>query len=149
MIQRKQTVYLLLALAALIVCLCLPIGKLTGNSLGATASVYNIGIFAQGKLAAHPLLFVDIVIAASLTLIDIFLYNKRKLQIGICVANIVLCLAWYGYYAFCVLHLFKDMGTFHPRFAGCLPLVALILFVLAYRGIKADEELVRSMDRIR
>jgi hypothetical protein len=41
------------------------------------------------------------------------------------------------------------MGTFHPRFAGCLPLVGLILFVLAYRGIKADEELVRSMDRIR
>ncbi len=101
MIQRKQTIFLLLALAALIVCLCLPIGKLTGNALGATASVYNIGIFVQGKLAAHPLLFVDLVIVASLTLIDIFLYNKRKLQIGICLANIVLffcCLSPIGGY---------------------------------------------------
>ena len=134
MIQRKQTIFLLLALAALIVCLCLPIGKLTGNALGATASVYNIGIFVQGKLAAHPLLFVDLVIVASLTLIDIFLYNKRKLQIGICLANIVLCLAWYAYYAFMAL-------------SG--PLVAIVLFILARSGIKADENLLKSMDRIR
>lgn len=149
MIQRKQTVYLLLALAALIVCLCLPIGKLTGNALGATASVYNIGIYAQGKLAAHPLLFVDIVIVASLTLIDIFLYNKRKLQIGICVANIVLCLAWYGYYAFMALGGLKALGSFSMSFAACLPFVAIVLFILARNGIKADENLLKSMDRIR
>lgn len=149
MIQRKQTIFLLLALAALIVCLCLPIGTLTGNSLGATASVYNIGLFVQGKLAAHPLLFVDLVIVATLTLIDIFLYNKRKLQIGICVANIVLCLAWYAYYAFMALSGFKALGTFSMSFAACLPLVAIVLFILARNGIKADENLLKSMDRIR
>lgn len=149
MIQRKQTIFLLLALAALIVCLCLPIGKLTGNALGATASVYNIGIFAQGKLAAHPLLFVDLVIVASLTLIDIFLYNKRKLQMGICLANIVLCLAWYAYYGFMALSGFKALGTFSMSFSACLPFVAIVLFILARNGIKADENLLKSMDRIR
>lgn len=103
----------------------------------------------QGKLAAHPLLFVDIVIVASLTLIDIFLYNKRKLQIGICIANIVLCLAWYGYYAFMALGGLKALGSFSMSFAACLPFVAIVLFILARNGIKADENLLKSMDRIR
>ena len=117
--------------------------------MGVPALFYNIGLYANGGYQVHPLLFVDLVITGALTLVCVPLFKKRKMQMKICVANIVLSLVWYGYYAFCVLHLFKDMGTFHPRFAGCLPLVALILFVLAYRGIKADEELVRSMDRIR
>ncbi len=149
MIQRKQTVFLLLALAAIIVCLCLPLGAIEPKGMGVPALFYNIGLYANGGYQVHPLLFVDLVITGALTLACIPLFKKRKMQMKICVANIVLSLVWYGYYAFCVLHLFKDMGTFHPRFAGCLPLVALILFVLAYRGIKADEELIRSMDRIR
>ena len=149
MIQRKQTVFLLLALAAVIVCLCLPLGAIEPQGMGVPALFYNIGLYANGGYQIHPLLFVHLVITGVLTLACIPLFKKRKMQMKICVANIVLTLVWYGYYAFCVLHLFEDMGTFHPRFAGCLPLVALILFVLAYRGIKADEELVRSMDRIR
>lgn len=149
MIQRKQTVFLLLALAAIIVCLCLPLGAIEPKGMVVPALFYNIGLYANGGYQVHPLLFVDLVITGALTLACIPLFKKRKMQMKICVANIVLSLVWYGYYAFCVLHLFKNMGTFHPRFAGCLPLVALILFVLAYRGIKADEELVRSMDRIR
>ncbi len=149
MIQRKQTVFLLLALAAIIVCLCLPLGAIEPKGMGVPALFYNVGLYANGGYQIHPLLFVDLVITGALTLACIPLFKKRKMQMKICVANIVLTLVWYGYYAFCVLHLFKGMGTFHPRFAGCLPFVALILFVLAYRGIKADEELVRSMDRIR
>ena len=143
MIQRKQTIYLLLALAALIVCLCLPIGKLTNSaSLGQEVAVYNIGLYTSTGINAHPILFVDIVVVAALSLINIFLYNKRKLQMKICVVNIVLCLVWYAYYAFMAISMFKGIGSFSMRFAMCLPFVAIILLVLAYKGIKADEELI-------
>lgn len=150
MIQRKQTIYLLLALAALIVCLCLPIGKLTSNAMqGAEVAVYNIGLYTSTGLDAHPVLFTDIVVVATLSFINIFLYNKRKLQMKICVVNIVLCLVWYAYYAFMALSMFKGIGSFSMSFAVCLPLVAMILLILARVGIKADEELIRSMSRIR
>ena len=150
MIQRKQTIYLLLALAALIVCLCLPIGKLTSNAKqGAEVAVYNIGLYTSTGLDAHPVLFTDIVVVATLSFINIFLYNKRKLQMKICVVNIVLCLVWYAYYAFMALSMFKGIGLFSMSFAVCLPLVAMILLILARAGIKADEELIRSMSRIR
>ena len=150
MIQRKQTIYLLLALAALIVCLCLPIGKLTSNVMqGAEVAVYNIGLYTSTGLDAHPVLFADIVVVATLSFINIFLYNKRKLQMKICVVNIVLCLVWYAYYAFMALSMFKGIGSFSMSFAVCLPLVAMILLILARAGIKADEELIMSMSRIR
>lgn len=150
MIQRKQTIYLLLTLAALIVCLCLPIGKLTNSaSLGQEVAVYNIGLYTSTGINAHPILFVDIVVVAALSLINIFLYNKRKLQMKICVVNIVLCLVWYAYYAFMAISMFKGIGSFSMSFSMCLPFVAIILLVLAYKGIKADEELIKSMSRIR
>ncbi len=150
MIQRKQTIFLLLALAALIVCLCLPIGKLTNSAtLGAEVAVYNIGLYTSTGISAHPILFVDIVVVATLTFIDVFLYKKRKLQMKICVVNIILCLVWYAYYAFMALSMFKGIGTFSMSFAVCLPLVAIILQALARSGIKADEELIKSMSRIR
>lgn len=150
MIQRKQTIFLLLALAALIVCLCLPIGKLTNSAtLGAEVAVYNIGLYTSTGISAHPILFVDIVVIATLTFIDVFLYKKRKLQMKICVVNIILCLVWYAYYAFMALSMFKGIGTFSMSFAICLPLVAIILLALARSGIKADEELIKSMSRIR
>ncbi len=149
MIQRKQTIYLLLALAALIVCLCLPIGRLTSTTLGAETLVYNLGLYTNTGVSVHPILFVDIVVVATLSFINIFLYNKRKLQMRICVVSIILCLVWYAYYAFMVLSMFKGIGTVSISFAVCLPFVAIVMLVLARSGIKADEELIKSMSRIR
>ncbi len=149
MIQRKQTIYLLLALAALIVCLCLPIGRLTSTTLGAETLVYNLGLYTNTGVSVHPILFVDIVVVATLSLINIFLYNKRKLQMRICVVSIILCLVWYAYYAFMVLSMFKGIGAVSISFAVCLPFVAIVMLVLARSGIKADEELIKSMSRIR
>ncbi len=149
MIQRKQTIYLLLALASLIVCLCLPIGRLTSTTLGAETLVYNLGLYTNTGVSVHPILFVDIVVVATLSFINIFLYNKRKLQMRICVVSIILCLVWYAYYAFMVLSMFKGIGAVSISFAVCLPFVAIVMLVLARSGIKADEELIKSMSRIR
>lgn len=149
MIQRKQTIYLLLALAAVVVCLCLPIGEVRLKSMGGTPMWYNIGVYTGEEFLAKPMPFVDLVVVGALAFIDIFLYKRRQMQVRICVAGIILCLAWYGYYAFCAFGEFAAMGDFHFGFAACLPLVAVIFLFMARHGIKADEDLIKSMDRIR
>lgn len=146
MIQRKQTIYLLLALAAIIVCLCLPIGKAAvASSIGGTVVYYNLGAYLGNAFTPHPAPFVDLVIAGAVALITIFLYKKRKLQMKLCVLDIILCLLWYGWYVAMVL----TVDGISISFGACLPLVAIILLVLARKGVKADEELIKSMDRIR
>lgn len=149
MIQRKQTIFLLLALAAMIVCLCLPIGRVDAKALGSGLVWYNIGTYASTGIHFQPLLFIDLVVASSLTLIDIFLFNKRKLQAQLCVVGILLCIVWYGYYIFNACAVYGSLDGFHIGFAACLPFVAIVLLFLARRGIKADEALIKSMDRIR
>lgn len=149
MLQRKQTIYLLLALAALIVCLCLPIGKIDTTAGKVVVVWYNYGLTMDNALTAHPLLFVELVVTGVLTLITIFLYHRRKLQMALCLGCIFLCGAWYGSYVFYALETFNQLGEFHISFAACLPLVAVIFFFLARMGVKHDEELIKSMDRIR
>lgn len=149
MIQRKQTIFLLLALLALIACLCLPIGKIEPKGMGMPTIWYNLGLFTDGAVHAQPIPFVDLVVTGILSFIAIFLYKKRMVQAKLCSVSMILCVAWYAYYAFCALYEFQTIGTFHVTFAACLPFVAFILLIMAHRGIIADEKLVRSMDRIR
>lgn len=149
MIQRKQTVYLLVALLALIVCLCLPIGSIEPKGMGTGFVWYNAGLTNGQQFVVRPILFVDLVVAGTLALTSIFLYRRRLFQARMCTVGIILCLAWYVYYGICVLGELLPTGNFRLHFAAGLPLVAIILFVMAHRGIMADEKLVRSMDRIR
>ena len=60
--------------------------------------------------------------------------------------NGLLLLASYAFYA---SETFDQLGTFKFCFAACLPLVAIIFFFLARKGVKHDEDLIKSMDRIR
>ena len=44
MIQRKQTIYLFLAVVACIVCLCLPLGTLQLQGMGVEPVLYNMAL---------------------------------------------------------------------------------------------------------
>lgn len=149
MIQRKQTLFLLGAIIAMVVCLCLPIGLFEPKGMGAVPLWYNMGTVANGKFEAHILPFCFLCLDTVISIVAIFLYKNRKLQIRLTNLGICLALAWYVYYAICAFSAFQELGTFHPKFAVCLPLIAIIFMALARKGIKADEELIRSMDRIR
>ncbi|SFF94254.1 DUF4293 domain-containing protein [Prevotella sp. KH2C16] len=151
MIQRVQTVYLLLALLATIICLCLPIGSIAPKGMGVEVEVFNLFVTAgQGTVSfsVWPL-FALLLITCPLAIAAIMAYKKRRLQAKLCYWNIVFCLAWYVYYAFMVLNNFQQMGTYHPAFAVCLPFVAMALYAFAHRGIMKDEELIKSSERIR
>ena len=151
MIQRKQTLYLLLALIVTVVCLCMPVAMLEPQGMGLSTMIYNLGTVVpdQGINFSNWPLFALLVVTIPLEACAVFLYRKRPMQAKLCVWSIVFCLAWYVYYAFALLNGFGHEYTFHLQFAACLPLVAIIALVLARRGIIHDEKLVRSADRIR
>ena len=84
MIQRKQTIYLLLALVCLIVCLCMPLATYEYKGMGSDYVWYNLGRMQEGNLQISPVPFVGLVIADALTLCNIFLYKRRMVQARLC-----------------------------------------------------------------
>ncbi|MBE6195096.1 MAG: DUF4293 family protein [Rikenellaceae bacterium] len=155
MIQRIQTVYLLLATALMSLTLFLPLATIWqgGNEIIIKAW------FADGTVgfkAPLPLyLGIILSVATALPFVTIFLYKKRMTQIRLCVSEIVLLLgsaafiALYCYRMCDVLAELMQELNFTLGFAALMPVVAIIPMVLAIRGIAKDEALVRSLDRIR
>ncbi|MBR2027055.1 MAG: DUF4293 domain-containing protein [Alistipes sp.] len=155
MIQRIQTVYLLLAVVLMSLTLFLPLATIWqgGNEIIIKAW------FADGTVgfkAPLPLyLGIILSVATALPFVTIFLCKKRMTQIRLCVSEIVLLLgsaafiALYCYRMCDVLAELMQELNFTLGFAALMPVVAIIPMVLAIRGIAKDEALVRSLDRIR
>ena len=152
MIQRKQTLYLMAAIILTVMCLSMQIGSFQIAGLE-VARVYNLWYTALGKhhFDTWPLMAI-LLPTAALGSYTIFLYHNRKTQALFCLLNALLIVGWYVCY-FVVGQMVgdKSWGTvdFRPSWPAVLPAIALILYLMARRAIKADEKLVRSMDRIR
>lgn len=153
MIQRIQTVYLLLAFAACILCMCMPVGNFVNE---AADGMYETGIlknlwvsYSDGH---HDLsvwgLFAILVVTSFFSFIGIFQYKRRMMQLRICTLCMLLLTGWYITYAVFTLLVLSDW-TFHISWAASLPLVAIILHFMAFQAIRKDEKLVRSLDRLR
>ena len=59
---------------------------------------------------------------------------------------------WYVDYllmVFSIIPIPEVEGATNFQFASCLPLVALLLVLMARKGVSDDEKLVRAADRIR
>ena len=153
MIQRKQTVFLLLALVAGILCLCMPIGALLPLGMGVPSTVFNLCIVSAEKALSFGLvtsLFFILLVVCAIALITIFLFKNRKRQATFCSVCMLLILVWYAVFAYLAYTCYGlEDQTFQPQWTAALPFVSDIFIWLARRGIIADEKLVRSMDRIR
>ncbi len=152
MIQRIQTVYLLLATAMMSLTLFLPLATIVygGNEL--VLKAFSVS-GAESISGALPLYLGTLLVATTLLLlVVIFMYKKRLAQIRLCVASIVLLLgsaALVGLYSYRLCDILEGENIFRLGFAALMPIVAIIPVVLAIRGIARDEALVRSLDRIR
>ncbi len=150
MIQRIQSLYLLLTTIMSVLFLTGSIINFTENS-NSTLNIDFSGIERMSEnVESIPLLSILLALIPLLSFLLIFLFKNRKLQmkvtaflIFIIVVQIAL-LAWYSYY---VMTNFN--AEINPGAKLILPVVELILAYLAYRGIRKDEELVRSYDRLR
>ena len=52
-------------------------------------------------------------------------------------------------YAFGIKQSVGMGSSITPKFALILPIINIVLLILAYKGIKADDDLVKSADRLR
>lgn len=152
MIQRRQTLFLLTAAILTVVCLCLPLGVFTpGTGLGGEEVMYNLWIMRpDGSLDFSVwALFAILLLTCPITIMAIFSYRNRITQSRFCMFNILLCLGWYAVYAVMAFNAGEDGSSFKPTLTAALPAVNMILYFMARKAILADEELVRSADRIR
>ena len=152
MIQRKQTVFLLLAVILSVCCLCSPIGTFDVGGLN-TVTEYNLWLVdgqGQRQFSCWPL-FAILLPSSALGLYSIFLYHNRRIQARMCTFNIFLVIGWYIVYAVFSNVLGSPVAgtTFQIELGGGLPAISLAFYFLAYKGIMADEKLVRAADRIR
>ena len=148
MIQRKQTLFLLLAFVLTVVCMSTQVGTLYNESGTVAARIYNLWLTdgQGGQSFASAPLFGVLLVDALLMLVTIFLYQKRKLQARMCLVGMLLGVAWYVLLA--VLPQ-QTGGQLHLEWPSVLPAIGVILTFMARKGILADEKLVRSLDRIR
>ncbi|MDB5227144.1 MAG: hypothetical protein JWN78_1337 [Bacteroidota bacterium] len=136
MIQRIQSVYLFLAALAAIVFLFVSFGKIQMNG----------SIIIMKGMMRDDFSFLCGVISA-VSFLSIFLFNKRKVQMKTVLLSILLSFGLIGLSVYAIVLHQKDHYQFGP--AVIFPLFVLIFNFLAYKGIKHDENLVKSMDRLR
>ena len=126
--------------------------SLFGLPLASGEKIAQNAILSDGvfSLSDHIGLTIAFAGAGVLALIAIFLFKNRPLQSRLARLSILFIIAGIGFSAYL---LFSQSGNTINALgisAGTfLPIVAIILTVLANRSIKKDENLVRSMDRLR
>lgn len=153
MLQRIQTVYLLIIVALTVATLFLPLAVLNAGDVFYSFDATGLSTMVAQAELVYPTwgLFALTAVIALVALFTIFLFKKRILQIRLCVFNALLMLGFYGLFAFFIWTIKGQMEGVGMglKFALSFPLISLILDYLAIRNIGADEALVRSLDRLR
>jgi len=155
MIQRIQTLYLLLVAGLIIALLFLPLAVIQSGDAIYTFKVSGLHTVALPVTLIYPTwsLMALAIIIVFLSVLIIFKYRKRIFQMRLCVYNALLmigfcCLAGFYLWQFSHSQELPDMKI-NFRFWACFPIIALILNYLAIRGIGVDEAMVRSSERLR
>ena len=136
MLQRIQTIYLLLAAG-------LSAGLIFVFHLWITNA--GVSVFAKDKML-YLGLFLG---SAVLSLIAIFMFKNRKSQFVLGRLNIILNFILLGIFVYQSLNVSGETAVSEKGIGMLLPLVSIVLLALANKAIKKDEELVKSVDRLR
>lgn len=138
MIQRQQTLWLLLATLAALLCFMFPF--VTGKAL-------EKGVEVDKTIKAGSGFLLLICTGASLLLSGaiIFLYKDRKLQIKLCLLGLLLSVLVIILY---IAEMNKLTKSTLALFA-VLPFIIVTSYFMAFRNIRKDEKLVKSLDKLR
>ena len=152
MIQRIQTIFLLISLFLVGLMFNLKFAEILTNSEIYIFNFNEIKLIAEKEviyLSTLPIIIL-IVIIELLLLLTVLLYKKRMLQIRLCIVNIVLSLGLSGLIFYYVKFVSKQLNAeYQLNIAIVLPVITAIFLFLALRYIAKDEALVRSVDRLR
>lgn len=144
MIQRIQSLWLLLAAIAAFLSLTLPFYNIV--SIVQPDALTSGGAPNDDYTGASnvPILLLTI-ITGLLSFVTIFLYKNRSLQLKLTVGSLILVV---GIIALYFLEMRKDSNARISLFCIVTIVIPALLF-LAARGIYNDNKLVKSADRLR
>ena len=150
MIQRIQTVYLLLIVALGIALIWLPVLQLVTPEEASELQVWELSAIGGAPLQGLWGLLLTTALIPLLALVDIFLFKKRLRQARLNIFLALLCLGYYGVLAIYIWQAKLALGVdWHILPWASFPLVCFVLTLMATRRILKDEALVRAADRIR
>ncbi len=135
MIQRIQTLYLLVVavVAGGLIFVC----NLWTNQ--------DVIVFAKDETIALS----AFLLSAALALFSIFNFKNRQFQFVLGRLNIILNLILLGFFVYQSLNLSGETTVSEKGIGMFLPIVSIVFLVLANKAIKKDEDLVKSVDRLR
>ena len=136
MLQRIQTVYLILTLVVSgVLPFVFPLWKtMDGKDYFFMADMTYVTLFG---------------LSMSATLLSILSYKKRQHQFVLGRLNMIFNLILLGLFVYRTLNLSGEATVSEKGIGMFLPIVSIVLIVLANKAIKKDEDLVKSVDRLR
>jgi hypothetical protein len=172
MIQRIQSIYLLIVSVLMLFMLVLPMAEIAVErnddvNKDKAAKVEEVVIFrnygakryseneAKLLISTFPVTILTVIIGL-ISFFNIFFYVARNTQMRICIFNILLLAGLTGltfyYFTFIKKQIFNGgfAISYHSlKIAAIFPLISIVLTFLAFRSIRRDELLVRSYERLR
>ena len=136
MLQRIQTVYLLIV----------------ATVMGALQFWLPLYTNEAGEkiMAQNDIMYIVCFLgSAALALIAIFLFKNRKRQFVLNRLNIILNFILLGVLVYLLLNLSGETAVSEKGIGMFLPIISIVFLVLANKAIKKDEDLVKSVDRLR
>jgi len=137
MLQRIQTVYMILALIVM-------------GVLPFFFPLWKVGVDRDFYFMEDTVYSAAFGLSTALSLLSIISYKKRQQQFVMNRLNIILNLILLGLFVYRTLNLSGGTDMVSEKGIGMfLPIVSIVLLVLANKAIKKDEDLVKSVDRLR
>ena len=139
MLQRIQTIYLILAAVV----------------TGVLPFVFPLWKQVQGATTVDFYFMTEISYVAlfglstTLSIVSIMSFKKRQNQFVMGRLNIILNLFLLGLFVYRLLTVSGETSVSEKGIGMFLPIVAIVFLVLANKAIKKDEDLVKSVDRLR
>lgn len=155
MIQRIQSLYLLLTTVISILFLngvIIEFTEKSGNFISMYFNEINRSLSVGGAETLENIIpfSVLLVLIPAISFLAIFLFKKRKLQmkvVGVLIILLILEILAVIFYSYKVISEYNS--ELIPGTKLFTPALNMVLAILAYLGIKKDEDLVRSYDRLR
>ena len=136
MIQRIQTVYM--AISAIV--------------MGALPFAFSLWTTFDKKevfFTSSLLYIVLFVVSALLAVYSILNFKKRQNQFVLNRLNMIFNFILLGFFVYRSLNLSGETQVSEKGIGMFLPAISIVLLVLANKAIKKDEDLVKSVDRLR
>ena len=139
MLQRQQTVWLIIAVVFIILGFSFPF--YSGTTYVRDHLVDGVDLLADRKIS----LFLFSIVTGITAFVALILYKKRKIQLRVTIAALLLSVLLLFFY----FREIKDYEHGHILLTSLFTFALPVCFFMAARGIRHDEKLVKSLDKIR